>query len=202
MNYISLRELRGLVKRTKGRKLPTAKALRESGAEVVARAEIGADAALTVYRNGFFTYSAAGGTTVYAVDRCAGYAYDDGEVLDAELFDGGEWTLRLMMAGEDRLEHNRNAREEKKRLYYKDDHQGGDLERDEIRDPGDFTLNLESKEAVDRLLDVLTDRQRKTVELYFMEGLTQQEIAERLGIGQRSVSYALEAAVKKIKKVF
>jgi surface antigen len=113
--------LRGLVERTKGKKLPTAKALRESNTEVVASAAVCSESELTVYRNGFFTYSTADGTTVYAVDRCTWFALDGGEALDAGYFEGEEWTVRLMLAGEDRLEHNQNVREDKNRFYSSDD---------------------------------------------------------------------------------
>ena len=34
------------------------------------------------------------------------------------------------------------------------------------------------------------------------KGMTQQEIADELGIGRRSVGNALECAIKKLKKVF
>lgn len=48
----------------------------------------------------------------------------------------------------------------------------------------------------------LTERQREVIELYYFKGMTQQEIADELGIGRRSVGNALEGAIKKLKKVF
>ena len=39
--------------------------------------------------------------------------------------------------------------------------------------------------------DVLTPRQRQVVHLYFLEGLNQREIGEKLGISQQSVSQHL-----------
>ena len=48
----------------------------------------------------------------------------------------------------------------------------------------------------------LTERQKEVIELYYFKGMTQQEIAEELGIGRRSVGNVLEGAIKKIKKVF
>jgi len=196
MKHISMGELCGLVERTVGKKLPTARALRESGAAVVVSAKVGADGELTVYQSGFYTYRAAGCMTVYAVDRCSGYAYDGGEALDAAFFEDKEWTLCLMLAGEDRIEHNGNRREEKPRGFSLDEEGSNRGWGDGV----DFTSRIEDKDMVDRMLPLLTGRQRQVVEMYFVRGLTQQQIADRLGVGQRAVSFALEAAKKKLKK--
>src|SRR5687767_7361022 len=47
----------------------------------------------------------------------------------------------------------------------------------------------------------LTDRQRQIVQLYFFEGRTQQEIAEKLEISQQTVSRQLFGVVRNGKKV-
>lgn len=196
MEEFTLGELRRLVDRTAGKKIPTASALRESGIPVVAFAEVG-DGALTVYKNGFFTYSVAGHTTVYAVDRCTGYAYDGGMALEVAFFENEEWTLRLMLAGEDRLMYNNNVREENRHFSYS----GDVVEGQDLRDPHDFTLDLENRDMVERLLGVLTERQRQVVKMYFEADLTQQQIADRLGIKRRTIGDSLEAAMGKLKRL-
>lgn len=52
-----------------------------------------------------------------------------------------------------------------------------------------------------RLAD-LTDRQRETLRLYYFEHNEQSEIAERLGISQRVVSFHVESAIKKIANTY
>jgi RNA polymerase sigma factor (sigma-70 family) len=47
----------------------------------------------------------------------------------------------------------------------------------------------------------LTERQRQIVELHFLEGLSQVEVAERLGISQQTVSRQLFGAVRSGAKV-
>ncbi|MDA1191972.1 MAG: sigma-70 family RNA polymerase sigma factor [Candidatus Poribacteria bacterium] len=47
----------------------------------------------------------------------------------------------------------------------------------------------------------LTPRQRACVHLYFFEGLTQQEVAERLGISRRVVSQHLFGIVRDGRRV-
>lgn len=56
-------------------------------------------------------------------------------------------------------------------------------------DPG--LLSVENRLAVERLLARLPDRERSIVELRFFAGLTQAEIAERIGISQMHVSRLL-----------
>ena len=58
------------------------------------------------------------------------------------------------------------------------------------------------EDSIAELLDCLTDRQRQIVKLYFFEQLTQQQIADALGIRQQSVTDALRAALKRMRKLF
>ena len=58
------------------------------------------------------------------------------------------------------------------------------------------------QDSIAELLDCLTDRQRRIVKLYFFEQLTQQQIADALGIRQQSVTDALRAALKRMRKLF
>ena len=48
--------------------------------------------------------------------------------------------------------------------------------------------------------ELLTDKQKEVMILYYREGYTQAEIAEMLGLGRRTVSDRIEAALKKIRK--
>ena len=57
-------------------------------------------------------------------------------------------------------------------------------------------------EAVPDALEKLTNRQREVFFLYYMEELTQKQIAGRLGIKQQSVHEALKAAKKNFEKNF
>ena len=48
--------------------------------------------------------------------------------------------------------------------------------------------------------DRLSGRQRQVVDLYYNEGLTQREIANRLGIAQKNVCEYMKRALRKIAK--
>jgi RNA polymerase sigma factor (sigma-70 family) len=78
-----------------------------------------------------------------------------------------------------------------------------------VFDPGAGDLDPEAAAVRDELLDLLrelvatklTPRQREIVELSYVEGLTQAEIAERLGIRQQVVSKHLFGVVRDGKRI-
>lgn len=192
----TLRELRGKITSTGNQLLPTAKALRESDSPVVA-VMISCDVELTVYRNGFFLYKASGRVTVGAVDRCGGYVYDGGDALDASAFDDSDWTVRLTLEGEQRLEHNNDKRNSNTYSYSNDAVELGDL-----RDSFDLEAMAMERDLLERALGCLTDKQRQVVELRCFEGLTQTEVAQRLSISHQAVGYLEKAALAKVRKNF
>jgi len=56
------------------------------------------------------------------------------------------------------------------------------------------------KEALPKAMEKLTSRQREVVIMYFWHNMTQQEIAEELGIAQPTVNGNIQLALKKLKK--
>ena len=50
-------------------------------------------------------------------------------------------------------------------------------------------------------MDKLTKLQKKVIRLYLYKGMSQQAIAQKLGIGRRAVGNCIEGALKKIKKI-
>lgn len=57
------------------------------------------------------------------------------------------------------------------------------------------------KEALPKAMEELTSRQREVVIMYFWHDMTQQEIAEELGIDQSVVSRTIGYSLKKLKKI-
>lgn len=58
-------------------------------------------------------------------------------------------------------------------------------------------INEEIKTAIDELSDV----QKRRIKMYYFEGLTQQEIANKEGTSLRAVQYTLNSAINKLKKI-
>ena len=190
------------------KKLPTFKTLMEKEPVAVAQTMVNG-AKLTAYENGYAVYEVDGSHTVMAVDRCNDYRYDftDGtyEVIPAETFEDVEWSVRLLMEGERRMEHNLNKRVA--------DSENVSLECDgsdwSVAVMVDFLDEDNAEMLADRelrrlyaVMSKLTERQTEVIQLYFYKGMTLQEIAEELGITKPAVHYAMKGALKKMRKSF
>ena len=66
-----------------------------------------------------------------------------------------------------------------------------------IEDPG-FGL-AEDAATVERLMTVLTDREREVLRLRFLEDLTQSEIGARIGVSQMHVSRLIRQAIERLR---
>jgi RNA polymerase sporulation-specific sigma factor len=69
-----------------------------------------------------------------------------------------------------------------------------------MREPADF-LQILDAQWFEWVLTQLTTLQRHVVLRYFMEGATEQEIANELGIRQQSVNAAKRGAIGKLRKL-
>jgi RNA polymerase sigma-B factor len=66
-----------------------------------------------------------------------------------------------------------------------------------VEDPG-FRL-AEDSATVDRLMSVLTDREREVLRLRFEEDLTQSEIGQRVGVSQMHVSRLIRQSIARLR---
>jgi RNA polymerase sigma-B factor len=76
-------------------------------------------------------------------------------------------------------------------------------ESDDEPNLGEVDRSLEAAEArmtVAGLMDVLPERERRIIELRFMGGMTQSQIAERVGVSQVQVSRLLRASLAKMNR--
>ena len=206
--HITLRELKTKIDTVVEKKLPTFKTLMEKEPMAVAQTLVNG-AKLTAYENGYAVYEVDGSHTVMAVDRCNDYRYDftDGtyEEIPAEKFEDVEWSVRLLMEGERRMEHNLNKRVA--------DSENVSLECDGSDWSAAVMVDFLDEDNAEMLVDrelrrlyaamsKLTERQTEVIQLYFYKGMTLQEIAEELGITKPAVHYAMKGALKKMRKSF
>ena len=206
--HITLRELKEKIDAVVEQKLPTFKTLMEQKPMAVAQTTVN-DASLTVYENGYAVYEVDGAHTVMAVDRCGDSRYDftDGtyQIIPAEEFENMEWSIRLLMEGERRMEHNRNKTSDK-------------FENTALECDGsdwsaavmvDFMDECKAEVLADKELkrlyaamSKLTERQSEIIQLYYYKGMSQYEIADELGIRQQSIDRILKQAVNRLRKNF
>ena len=80
-----------------------------------------------------------------------------------------------------------------------DEEEGGIADSVGVDDPG-FSL-AEDAATVQRLMKVLTDREREVLRLRFEEDLTQSEIGARVGVSQMHVSRLIRQSVARLREV-
>src|SRR3954452_20993444 len=97
--------------------------------------------------------------------------------------------------------HSWDELEEIEVLLTKDRGQGASgIGAPPAREPADFIQILDAQ-WFEWVLTQLTSLQRHVVLRYFMEGATEQEIANELGIRQQSVNAAKRGAISKLRKL-
>ena len=70
-----------------------------------------------------------------------------------------------------------------------------------IPDTTDIVSDVElQEEIVDLLSEVLTDRQKQVVQMYFWDGLTQEKIARELGVDRVTVTQSMQNSLEKLRK--
>ena len=205
--HITFKAMRSMVRGTVGKDKPTPKYLRENEAPIA----VSADGSMAVYPSGFVTYQSVTGSTVVNLAECGSYTYDfhDGkddlpekQTVPAEVLEQMEWSVVVALRGEEQAaENNSNRKGDRtgnRRYAYED---GTDpWEQLENQTEDDVLERIVRQDSIAELLDCLTDRQCQIVKLYFFEQLTQQQIADELGIRQQSVTDTLRAALKRMRK--
>lgn len=83
----------------------------------------------------------------------------------------------------------------------KGDGEGGDSLGERLGEEDTELARAEGRATLDPLLHQLPSKQRHVVELRFFEGLTQSEIARRLGISQMQVSRLLTRSVAQLRSL-
>ena len=205
----SFRELKSMVASTAGKKLPSAKALREETSAVLFIHEHD-DCSITVFTNGFFIYECYDRETVFAVDRCKEihyqYSTDEVRTVFEHEFADGPCLVPLLINGDGRVVENL----ERYWKYWEEfslNSDGAPRAREiQVESAEDALITTEnSNELPNRIRDALlsmTQSQYAVFQMYVVQGLTQVEIAGKLGISQPAVKKTLDYAVCKFQKKF
>lgn len=204
-------ELKNVLPSTGHGRVPGINQLRDK-AVCLLRRDTGSNV-IEIYDNGFYIFMECERETVYGVDRCewpSTYT-EDGKGSKKPLdFSPYPWDLILESAGSARLAHNADSRE----TYQ------GEISIDAPESENNIALSVkpehEIREEEEKMAEYkaarlvrlrksmrkLTDRQLQVLKLYYVNELTQEEIAARLGVVQQSVHDVLKAGRKKMQENF
>lgn len=199
---ITLRELKAMLPSTKGKKLPGYLQLRQMGEPVVSSKAQGC--CMEVYENGFAVYQNESHSTVLRMEH-VGLAefYSEAEDKFSRVpMDDAEWSVAVMMNGEDRIEKMYQANVGSNMVSTSDTVEDEDGETCNMEfDAGvDVEAEVIGNNAVSDMLACLTDKQKLAVRLCFIEGRTQREVMEILGLSKGALQERLESSKNKLKK--
>lgn len=68
--------------------------------------------------------------------------------------------------------------------------------------PEDIIIRRMELETLQKAMQSLTDVQRERLQMYFFEGMTIREIAEREGVNRNAVWKSLQATIARLKEFF
>ena len=209
---LTLRQLRSVLPSTKDVKIPSRDWIRENlhGDQVFCSRKY-ANGWLVVFTNGFFFYSDGKWGTVLRIDGFRELYYETDEFggygklpekdyidrpFDYPLGACAMWQLK------------RNA-EKRKSSYNETAVDTETMERnadDSTLDLIDLLIDQEDKAEENRRLhrawEMLTEQQKTVIWLVKVKGLSQDEVARRLGVSRPRVTAVLHQTIEKLKKNF
>ena len=204
------------VEKQKPKRRPGARQLRQ-GYPRVAMIEIGKNARVEVFNNGYAIYDNGNRRVVLWAPDCGSAVYyftglrdnekeylSQKEEIGLDILGDLPWYHALMIAGENRIEYNMDH--PKSRGNTSD----FDMEDDDVVPATHWAgaYHFESpeeaylkKEAAEERKKALTEKQREVYVMRYEMGLSQEETAIRLGISPKGVQYRMDGAIKKLRKI-
>ena len=204
---LTLKNLKSMVEMEPGNRtaVPGIRQLEESKVKILVR-EMVSDMLITVYQNGYVACRRGQEATVFRLHDCCSYTYwaalaENEETVGPDVFEDERWCLRLYLEAEDRL----NANYERKQRHHQISLDG--LYADHCSGMGDFTwdgltdlIDREDVRQVRKYLNLMTEKQKHVVILYFIEQRGTQDIATELGISYQAVSDMIKKAINRVRR--
>ena len=162
-----------------------------------------------VYQNGYATYENELGSTVLWVPGCSTFTYQfvrrtskeismpTFEFLDEEKISALPWYIAIALHGEYRIESNSMNRHGDRRGIAVD-YEKVEKTRPERNRwlvghiPGPETVVIQ-QDIIRRFLAPLSERQKEIFLLYYLDGYTLSEIAEKIGVSSQRISMILKS---------
>lgn len=208
-NQITFRQLKEMVGKTGGMKLPKAHALELSGEQVLFT-DRRDGCTITVYRNGLFIFRYGDKKTVYAVDRIRTleYRFADGycSIIEENDYINSPCLAVLYIAGDDRLVHNAESVEDYWQEFALENNGSDRSVFDESSDPEAVCITAEENEALHNRIETaiaeLPKRRQRVIRLFYFEEMDAKAISDFLDIPLSTVYYILRAAEKSLAEKY
>jgi RNA polymerase sigma factor (sigma-70 family) len=189
---MNFEDLCKLIPEVNSEKLPSSKYLRENVEVLIS------DSSITVYKNGYFSYTDGIHTTVFTKNDCSEFSYkfSDGTESIIDNIDELDWRVVLFVVGEERIKENRKSNDEK----HLDDF--SDKIISELKDDYNFLEEFESDGSINALLSNLTEKQKQILGMYYIDGMTYQEISIKVNTSYSYILKTIKRSTAKINRIF
>lgn len=205
------------VEKQKPKRRPGARQLRQ-GYPRVAMIEIGKNARVEVFNNGYAIYDNGNRRVVLWAPDCGSAVYfftglrdnekeylSQKEEIGLDILGELPWYHALMIAGENRIEYNMDHPKSRGNTSDFDMEEAETIPASHWVGACRFDTPEEAylkKEAAEERRKALTEKQRQVLMMRYEQEMTQQQIAERLGVSQNTVNYHLKTGGKVLKNFF
>ena len=203
------------VEKQKPKRRPGARQLRQ-GYPRVAMSEIGKNARVEVFNNGYAIYDNGNRRVVLWAPDCGSAVYyftglrdnekeylSQKEEIGLDILGDLPWYHALMIAGENRIEYNMDHPKSKGNTSDFDSEEAEVIPASHWAGASHFDspeVAYMKKEAAEERKKALTDKQREVYVMYYEEGMTEREIAIKTGEKRVTVNYNLRLIRKKFSK--
>lgn len=198
---LTLKEVKKAVAPAKLQKRVPSPQMLEDESKVFVTQKINEDSFISVYENGYVLYQVEARKAVFSLHGCGSYCYEavtGSDVVEGSYFEEQAWYIRLLMEGEDLLERNQTKRASNyKQISYS---QFAEDRECLMAAGGDIELEFIRKEVLEEIDSLLNDKQRFALYSYYVDQMTQQEIAELMGIKQQWVCKMIKLSLFKLRQ--
>lgn len=201
----------------KPKRRPGARQLRQ-GYPRVAMIEIGQNSRVEVFNNGYAIYDNGNRRVVLWAPDCGSAVYyftglrdnekeylSQKEEIGLDILGELPWYHALMIAGENRIEYNMDHPKSRGNTSDFDMEEAETIPASHWVGACHFDTPEEAylkKEAAEERRKALSEKQRQVFMMRYEQDMTQQQIAERLGVSQNTVNYHLKTGSKVLKNFF
>lgn len=200
----TLKELKNMVKQAgNAKRVPSRKGILQSDSKIVVSKSIGYQAKIEIYDNGYVMYTVGRYCTVFPLHFSSAYRYgtvSDTLYLSEEDMENEVWYVRLVLEGEDRIAHNQNNRQDARIVSYSGIGEDWKVLGTRMSLLEEMLEHEKEECTEEKVLSLLTEKQRYVVKRQYMDHARQEEISEELGVSQQAVSDMSKKAKRRLER--
>ena len=180
-------------------RVPSMRELMRTGTVFMERPVV--NGVVTVFTNGLALFEEFDRHTVFPVHSCGAYVYGGSitAVIPEADFDDADWPVRLVLEGEDRIEHSRENCDSDRRNISHSGMEDSKMMADH-KDPLEAILQEERRQQAHECLKLTTEKQQQAIRAYYEADENMAKAAELLGIKRQTCDQHVRSGIERIRR--